>query len=98
MQCMYVYSIAKTHQPIDPKTHQKPWVDGFWGKNPGFLGTLIETNRDRQWGAIKKYNGNTMQYAFHQNARFDYIVSFYNCRFISVWGLAMVKIKISKLT
>jgi hypothetical protein len=37
---MYVYSIAKTHQPIDPKTHQKPWVDGFWGKNPGFLGTL----------------------------------------------------------
>ncbi len=40
---MYVYNIAKTHQPIDPKTHQKPWVDGFLGKNPGFLGTLVVT-------------------------------------------------------
>ncbi len=40
---MYVYSIAKTHQPKNPKTHQKPWVDGFWGKNPGFLGTLFTT-------------------------------------------------------
>ncbi len=41
---MYVYSIAKTHQPINPKTHQKPWVDGFLGKNPGFLGTLPDGN------------------------------------------------------